>query len=341
MRADIDANAVKRDNAPPRGQERIGVSPCLKSALERAFVASRQLGHSYVRAEHLLIGLAEVPGSFAGQLLARLGVQSQPLRRQTLLAAGNKEKASAPPPPSRTPNLDRHSRDLTALAREGSLDPVIGRSGEIETMVEVLARRRKHVPIIGPLNLELSLNEDTIRGISIGDHAYLNADTRLACRNSRISIGDDVQIGPRVSFETATHGISFEPELGRGLGHRAIGREQGVDRRRGNDPAGRDHSRGGSGGGRGRGDEERAALYARRRCAGTEDPGHWANGGLAACARAALTSLCHVWTLRFFPQTCFLSIRGRPAMSRTGRADCGGLRVSGEKRCSTHTNSRC
>ncbi|CAD6527852.1 AAA family ATPase [Paraburkholderia sabiae] len=148
VRAYIDANAVKREGAAPPGQDRIGVSPRLKSALERAFIASRQLGHSYVGAEHLLIGLAEVPESFAGQLLARLGVQSQALRRQTLLAAGTEEKAAVPAPPSRTPNLDKHSRDLTALAREGRLDPVIGRSSEIETMVEVLARRRKNNPVL-------------------------------------------------------------------------------------------------------------------------------------------------------------------------------------------------
>lgn len=79
-----------------------------------------------------------------------------------------------------------------------------------------------NVTILGPLDLELSLNDETIRGISIGDRAYLNADTRLACRNSRISIGHDVQVGPRVSFETATHDVVFVPETGRGLAHREI-----------------------------------------------------------------------------------------------------------------------
>lgn len=79
-----------------------------------------------------------------------------------------------------------------------------------------------NVTIIGPLNVELSLNEETIRGISIGDRAYLNFDTRLACRNSRIAIGADVQIGPRVSFETATHDSVFAPEVGRGLDHHEI-----------------------------------------------------------------------------------------------------------------------
>jgi maltose O-acetyltransferase len=129
----------------------------------------------------------------------------------------------------------RRSRDartmrlLTALKRHlfislGNTMPTYGPFNRLRAAMFRKAGMAigKDVTIIGPLNLELSLNEETIRGISIGDHAYLNADTRLACRNSRISIGDDVQIGPRVSFETATHGIWFEPELGRGLDHQAI-----------------------------------------------------------------------------------------------------------------------
>ncbi|MEM5295670.1 ATP-dependent Clp protease ATP-binding subunit [Burkholderia sp. JPY481] len=147
LRAYIDANAEKREPAAPSPREPMGVSPRLKSALDRAFLASRQLGHSSVGAEHLLIGLAEVPESFAGQLLGRLGVQAPALRQQTLRAAGV-QKPAAPRQPSRTPQLDKHSRDLTVLAREGRLDPVIGRSSEIETMVEVLARRRKNNPVL-------------------------------------------------------------------------------------------------------------------------------------------------------------------------------------------------
>ncbi|HXZ08484.1 MAG TPA: Clp protease N-terminal domain-containing protein, partial [Paraburkholderia sp.] len=148
VRAYIDANAEKRDTIEPRESDGIGVSPRLKRALELAFVASRQLGHSYVGVEHLLIGLAEVPESFAGQLLARLGLQPQALRRQVLLTSGTQDKSKENRPPSHTPQLDRHSRDLTALAGEGRLDPVIGRSSEIETMVEVLARRRKNNPVL-------------------------------------------------------------------------------------------------------------------------------------------------------------------------------------------------
>jgi ATP-dependent Clp protease ATP-binding subunit ClpC len=148
IRAYIDANAQRREGSPLPQDGMIAVSPRLKSALDRAFLASRQLRHSYVAPEHLLIGLADVPDSFAGQLLGKLGVDPQALRQQTAQTVG----AGAPPrddgPPSRTPNLDKFSRDLTALAREGHLDPVIGRAREIETMVEVLARRRKNNPVL-------------------------------------------------------------------------------------------------------------------------------------------------------------------------------------------------
>jgi ATP-dependent Clp protease ATP-binding subunit ClpC len=148
VRSYIDANAEKRERVAGQEHNQVGVSPRLKSALERAFVASRQLGHDYVGAEHLLIGLSEVPESIAGQLLARLGIHRQALRRQTLLASGAQDKPSASRRPSHTPELDKYSRDLTALASEGALDPVIGRSSEIETMVEVLARRRKNNPVL-------------------------------------------------------------------------------------------------------------------------------------------------------------------------------------------------
>jgi len=148
IRAFIDANAQRREASEVPSGSMIGVSPRMKSVLDRAFLASRQLGHTYVGPEHLLIGLAEVRDSFAGQMLAKLGVDSEALRQQTLHAIGTSARQRGPVAPSRTPQLDKFSRDLTALAREGRLDPVIGRSSEIETMVEVLARRRKNNPVL-------------------------------------------------------------------------------------------------------------------------------------------------------------------------------------------------
>jgi ATP-dependent Clp protease ATP-binding subunit ClpC len=148
VRAYIDANAPKRNDAPPLTGEQIGVTPCLKSGLERAFLASRELGHSYVGPEHLLIGLAEVNNSFASNLFTKYGLDTQALRQQTSQSIGPSAKRDTVVPPSNTPQLDKYSRDLTALARDGRLDPVIGRSSEIETLVEVLARRRKNNPVL-------------------------------------------------------------------------------------------------------------------------------------------------------------------------------------------------
>ncbi len=148
VRAFIDANAQKRDPVAAGDEGRVAVSPRLKGALDRAFLISRELGHSYVAPEHLLLGLAQVPDSFAGHLLARYGVTPQKMLQGLVEAQGDPRERPAAKAPSPTPQLDQYSRDLTALASEGRLDPVIGRSSEIETVVEVLARRRKNNPVL-------------------------------------------------------------------------------------------------------------------------------------------------------------------------------------------------
>ncbi|WP_322058074.1 ATP-dependent Clp protease ATP-binding subunit [Paraburkholderia sp. J63] len=148
VRAFIDANAQKREPAAAGEDGRVAVSPRLKSALDRAFLVSRELGHSYVAPEHLLFGLAQVQDSFAGHLLGRLGVTPQKVLQRLVEAQGDQRERAAAKAPSPTPQLDQYSRDLTALASEGKLDPVIGRSSEIETVVEVLARRRKNNPVL-------------------------------------------------------------------------------------------------------------------------------------------------------------------------------------------------
>ncbi|NPT36900.1 ATP-dependent Clp protease ATP-binding subunit [Paraburkholderia xenovorans] len=141
----IEANAPKGHPTSKAPQGEISVSPRLKSALERAVIASREFGQNYVGPEHILTGLAEVTDSFAGDLLMKYGLSSHQLRQQTLKQAGQEEAAQAP---SNTPQLDKYSRDVTRLAREGKLDPVIGRSKETETLVEVLARRKKNNPVL-------------------------------------------------------------------------------------------------------------------------------------------------------------------------------------------------
>ncbi|MBC7138060.1 MAG: ATP-dependent Clp protease ATP-binding subunit [Defluviimonas sp.] len=150
----IDVDDLRRqiDKEAPRGEAaagaEIGVSPRLKDALNRAFIASNELGHSYVGPEHLLIGLAEEGEGLAADILRKYGLTPQALRQQVTKVVGRGAEEGRVETPSNTPDLDQFSRDLTKLAREGKLDPVIGRAREIETTIEVLARRKKNNPVL-------------------------------------------------------------------------------------------------------------------------------------------------------------------------------------------------
>jgi ATP-dependent Clp protease ATP-binding subunit ClpC len=126
----------------------IGVSPRVKDALSRAFAVSRELGHGYVGPEHLLVGLAEEDEGVAGTLLGRYGLTGPALRQQIVKVVGRGAEEGRVDRPTNTPTLDKFGRDLTAMAREGKLDPVIGRAREIETTIEVLARRKKNNPVL-------------------------------------------------------------------------------------------------------------------------------------------------------------------------------------------------
>ena len=147
LKRQIDSEA-RRGEAHSEETTEISVSPRVKDALARAFAASHDLGHSYVGPEHLLIGLAEEGEGMASDLLKRYGLSPQALRQQVTKVVGRGAEEGRVQPPSATPGLDKHSRDLTKLAREGKLDPVIGRAREIETTIEVLARRKKNNPVL-------------------------------------------------------------------------------------------------------------------------------------------------------------------------------------------------
>ncbi|MCX7845481.1 MAG: AAA family ATPase [Dictyoglomaceae bacterium] len=145
----IEYNAPKGNFKAPQGETiEMEVSPRLKSALERAFWASRDLGHNYVGPEHLLIGLSEEPDGFAFDILRKFGLTSQDIRRAVVDVVGKGKEEVRTRSSMMTPNLDRYSRDLTELARQGKLDPVIGRAKEIETIIEILARRKKNNPVL-------------------------------------------------------------------------------------------------------------------------------------------------------------------------------------------------
>jgi len=144
----IDQHAQRGAAQAQAPVDQMSISPRLKKAFNFAFQASRDLGHSYVGPEHLLIGLSSVPESIAGTLLKKYGVTPEALRQKVVKVVGKGAEDGRVDTPTGTPSLDKFGRDLTSLAREGKLDPVLGRAQEIENTIEVLARRRKNNPVL-------------------------------------------------------------------------------------------------------------------------------------------------------------------------------------------------
>jgi ATP-dependent Clp protease ATP-binding subunit ClpC len=147
LRGYIEHNAPRGERAEGDTTD-LSVTPRVKSALEHAFHASRDMGHSYIGPEHILIGLAEEREGMAGDILAKYGLTPNALRQKTVKTVGRGAESGRVEPSASTPNLEKYSRDLTKLATEGRLDPVIGRSREIETTIEILARRKKNNPVL-------------------------------------------------------------------------------------------------------------------------------------------------------------------------------------------------
>src|SRR5215207_11541150 len=111
------------------------LAPDAKRALLAAYEESRALGASYIGPEHVLLALAADDESEAGRLLSRFGLSHTKLRGAVVRGVETTSGA-ARGPASATPTLDEYSRDLTQMAREGKLDPVIGRAEEVETTIE-------------------------------------------------------------------------------------------------------------------------------------------------------------------------------------------------------------
>jgi ATP-dependent Clp protease ATP-binding subunit ClpC len=145
----IENNAPQGTFKPKDDEEiEVNISPRLKSALERAFLASKDLEHNYVGPEHLLIGLIEEEEGLASTILKKYGLTSQAVRQAVIKLIGKGKESNKTKKSSNTPTLDKYSRDLTELAQQGKLDPVIGRAKEIEIVTEVLARRKKNNPVL-------------------------------------------------------------------------------------------------------------------------------------------------------------------------------------------------
>ncbi len=133
----------------------IPFTPRAKKVLELSLREALQLGHNYIGTEHILLGLIREGDGVAAQVLVKLGADPTRVRQQVIqLLHGDegKEPAAAGAPSATAPStpivLDQFGRNLTAAAREGKLDPVIGREKEIERVMQVLSRRTKNNPVL-------------------------------------------------------------------------------------------------------------------------------------------------------------------------------------------------
>jgi len=131
------------------GSGEIGLTPRAKKVIELAIDEARHLGHNYIGTEHILLGLLREREGVAAGVLDSLGITLERARAETtrILSQGAPRSRLARTT-SRTPTLDQLSIDLTAAARAGKLDPVIGRAKEIERVTQILSRRTKNNPAL-------------------------------------------------------------------------------------------------------------------------------------------------------------------------------------------------
>ncbi len=144
----------------PGGTALIGevpFTPAAKKVLELAVEEARSLGHSYVGTEHLLLGLIKEGEGTAARVLKRLNADVEKVRGETLKllggepaqgSGGGSSGAEKKQGKSKTPALDHFCRDLTQMARDGKLDPIIGRDKEIQRVAQILCRRKKNNPVL-------------------------------------------------------------------------------------------------------------------------------------------------------------------------------------------------
>jgi ATP-dependent Clp protease ATP-binding subunit ClpC len=132
----------------PAGKE-TGLTTRAKKVIELAIDEARGLGHNYIGTEHLLLGLLREGEGVAAGVLDSFGLTAERVRTEvTRLLSQTTAKTKVGRTQSRTPNLDQVGIDLTAAARAGRLDPVIGRATEIERVIQILSRRTKNNPAL-------------------------------------------------------------------------------------------------------------------------------------------------------------------------------------------------
>src|SRR6516162_7969216 len=174
---------------------RLPHTPRAKKVIDYSVEEARNLNHNYVGTEHLLLGLLREQEGVAAQVLMNLGLKLEDVREEVLNLLGHNMDSgesgggggerTANKGKSKTPALDSFGRDLTELARQGKLDPVIGRANEIERVIQVLSRRTKNNPVL--------LGEAGVGKTAIVEglaQLIVNADVPELLRDRRIVVLD-------------------------------------------------------------------------------------------------------------------------------------------------------
>ncbi len=166
-------------------------TPRAKKVIEYAIEEARNLNHNYVGTEHLLLGLLREQDGVAAQVLMNLSLKLEDVREEVLNLLGASEDTDESAAmvggepgkkgKSKTPALDSFGRDLTAMGKQGKLDPVIGRSKEIERIIQILCRRQKNNPVLlGEAGVgKTAIVEGLATRINTGDIPELLADHRI------------------------------------------------------------------------------------------------------------------------------------------------------------------
>jgi ATP-dependent Clp protease ATP-binding subunit ClpC len=178
VRAQVE-EIIGQGQQAPSGH--IPFTPRAKKVLELSLREALQLGHSYIGTEHILLGLIREGEGVAAQVLQKLGADLNRVRQQVIqllsgfqgkesAASGASTSGSGAEAPSSSLVLDQFGRNLTQAAREGKLDPVIGREQEIERVMQILSRRTKNNPVligepgVGKTTIVEGLAQDIVKG---------------------------------------------------------------------------------------------------------------------------------------------------------------------------------
>jgi len=185
IRAEVEKQLPRGDARP---NQDMTLTPRAKRVIDLAYDEARNLNNNYIGTEHLLLGLIREGDGLAGRVLAKMGVELEKARREVMSLQDNETQTKASsgarataPTGAKTQTLDEFGRDLTELAREGKLDPVVGRQNEIERVMQILCRRTKNNPcLIGEPGVgKTAIAEGLALRIVSGDIPEILKDKRI------------------------------------------------------------------------------------------------------------------------------------------------------------------